>query len=111
MVTSIARQSVIIKCNMQKSVIVGNYEFYYAAGLMNRLFHLECQAQMKPEELLAYILSREEQIHPSNEKEEYLVKLVKYYEPLEKYDEQMVELFHWGENEKDVWQIKTSYTS
>ncbi len=30
MVTSIARQSVIIKCNMQKSVLTGNYEFYYA---------------------------------------------------------------------------------
>mgnify|MGYP000019504385 CR=1 FL=1 len=37
MVTSIARQSVIIKCNMQKSVLTGNYEFYYAAGLIAKL--------------------------------------------------------------------------
>ena len=37
MVTSIARQSVIIKCNMQKSVLTGNYEFYYAAGLVTKL--------------------------------------------------------------------------
>ena len=34
MVPSIARQSVILKCNMQKSVMLGNYEFFYAAGLM-----------------------------------------------------------------------------
>ena len=34
MVPSIARQSVIIKCNMQKSILTGNYEFYYAAGLI-----------------------------------------------------------------------------
>ena len=34
MVPSIARQSVIIKCNMQKSILTGNYEFYYAAGLL-----------------------------------------------------------------------------
>ena len=27
MVLSIARQSVIIKCNMQKSILTGNYEF------------------------------------------------------------------------------------
>lgn len=41
MVTSIARQSVIIKCNMQKSVLTGNYEFYYAAGLIAKLFGVE----------------------------------------------------------------------
>ena len=41
MVTSIARQSVIIKCNMQKSVLTGNYEFYYAAGLIAKLSGVE----------------------------------------------------------------------
>ena len=34
MTTSIARQSIILKCTMQKSVLLGNYEFYYAAGLL-----------------------------------------------------------------------------
>ena len=29
MVTSIARQSVIIKCNMQRAFLLGNYEYYY----------------------------------------------------------------------------------
>ena len=40
MVTSIARQSVILKCNMQKSVLLGNYEFYYIAGLLKKLFNV-----------------------------------------------------------------------
>ena len=38
MVPSIARQSVIIKCNMQASVLLGNYEFYYLAGLMKKIY-------------------------------------------------------------------------
>ena len=41
MVTSIARQSVILKCNMQKAVMLGNYEFYYAAGLIANLSGVE----------------------------------------------------------------------
>ena len=41
MVPSIARQSVILKCNMQKSVMLGNYEFFYAAGLMRKLYNIE----------------------------------------------------------------------
>lgn len=37
MVTSIARQSVILKCNMQKAVMLGNYEFYYGAGVAGKI--------------------------------------------------------------------------
>lgn len=51
MVTSIARQSVIIKCNMQKSVLTGNYEFYYAAGLIAKLSGVEISDDIKPIEL------------------------------------------------------------
>ena len=32
MITSIARQSIILKCLRQKSVLVSNYELYYTAG-------------------------------------------------------------------------------
>ena len=41
MVISIARQSVILKCLRKKSVLVGNYEFYYLAGFMKKLYGLE----------------------------------------------------------------------
>ena len=52
MVPSIARQSVIIKCNQQTSVLLGNYEFYYLAGLMKNLFVLDLNEDMQPVELL-----------------------------------------------------------
>ena len=55
MVPSIARQSVIIKCNMQKSILTGNYEFYYAAGIIANLSGVEIPEDIKPEELLALL--------------------------------------------------------
>lgn len=109
MVISIARQSVVIKCLRQKSVIVGNYEFYYAAGLMNKLFSLGITKDMEPEELMGKIQEKIDSIQGNNPQEEYLIKLVKFYEFLPNYDDQMKTLFYWGENEPDEWKINTSY--
>lgn len=105
MVTSIARQSIIIKCTQQTSVLLGNYEFYYLAGLMKKLFGLDLNADMKPEELFANIEKNLEQLEPKDEKEAYLIKLVSVYKPLEKYDAQMKELFTWGATEEKLWQV------
>ena len=43
MVTSIARQSVILKCNMQKAVMLGNYEFITEQGLPEKSGDLRFQ--------------------------------------------------------------------
>ena len=51
MTTSIARQSVIIKCNMQRAYILGNYEFYYAAGLAGKLCGFDVPDEVQPEQL------------------------------------------------------------
>jgi hypothetical protein len=32
------------------------------------------------------------------------------YEPGEDYDAQMAELFAWGEQEPDLWQVVTDFT-
>lgn len=109
MVTSIARQSVILKCNMQKSVLLGNYEFYYIAGLLKKLFNVSADADMEPETLSEYLLSVVDTLSPKDEKEAYLIKMLKGYEPLPEHDEQMKELFAWGEQEPDLWQVKTSF--
>ena len=108
MVTSIARQSLILKCNMQASILLGNYEFYYAAGLMNNIFGLDAKADMKPDELFDYLLANIGSCEAKDDKEEYLIKMISRYEPLETYDDQMKELFAWGETETDKWQVKTS---
>ena len=50
MITSLARQSVVIKCNMQKSTMLGNYEFYYGAGLLDKLHGLGIDEEFLPSE-------------------------------------------------------------
>ena len=105
MVTSIARQSLIIKCNMQRSILLGNYEFYYAAGLFEKLFGVEIPEDIQPVELLNLLLDKIPQLRPENEKEEYLIQIMKDYKPGEEYDEQMKELLLWGKNEQNLWQV------
>ena len=109
MTTSIARQSIILKCTMQKSVLLGNYEFYYAGGLFKKLFGLETSEDMQPFKMSEYILGQLDHLTPKDEKEEYLIKIVSTYEPLETYDEQMKELFRWGASEPDLWRVTTNY--
>ena len=105
MVTSIARQSVIIKCNQQTSVLLGNYEFYYVAGLMKKLFDFPLSEEMGPEELFSVMKENYSNANPKDEKEAYLLKLVEFYKPLEVYDEQTKELFRWGAGEEKLWQV------
>jgi hypothetical protein len=106
MVTSIARQSVIIKCNQQASVLLGNYEFYYLAGLTKKLFNFPVTEDMEPEMLFTVIKENISNAAPKDEKEDYLLKLVEFYKPLPVYDEQTKELFRWGANEDKLWQVQ-----
>lgn len=107
MVTSIARQSVILKCLRRKSILLGNYEFYYLAGLMNHCFGISCSREMQPQEMIDYILEELPSLSPKNEQEEYLIKLVSTFRPVLEVDEQMRELFDWGESEENLWQVTT----
>ncbi|MBP3677135.1 MAG: DUF3837 domain-containing protein [Agathobacter sp.] len=105
MVPSIARQSVIIKCNQQASVLLGNYEFYYLSGLMKKLFDLDLNEDMQPMEMLEGVQSKLDSLSPSNEQEAYLIKLARNFKPGENLDEQMKELFRWGATEEKLWQM------
>lgn len=105
MVPSIARQSVMIKCNMQKSVLTGNYELYYVAGLISKLEGIEVDENLKPLELLEYLQAQTKELHPDDPREAYLVKLVHDYKPDESCDEQTRELFEMGKNEQYLWQV------
>ena len=105
MVTSIARQSVIIKCNQQSSVLLGNYEFYYLAGLLKKIYNLDLNEDMQPQEMLDKIQANLGQLAPQDEKEAYLIKLVSVFKVEEKYDDQMKELFRWGATEEKMWQV------
>lgn len=108
MVPSIARQSVILKCLRKKSILLGNYEFYYAAGLMKKLYHLDISEEMEPESLFHKILENLGSITPGNENEEYLIGIMKNYRLQKEYDDDTKTLFRWGETEEAMWQITTS---
>lgn len=85
--------------------MLGNYEFYYLAGLLKKLFDLDLNQDMKPAELCEKIQKKLSACQPQNEKEAYLIQLVKVFKPLEEYDEQMKELFQWGATEERLWQM------
>ena len=90
MVPSIARQSVIIKCNQQTSVLLGNYEFYYLSGLMKKLFSLDLNEDMQPMEMLEGVQSKLDDLTPNNPQEEYLIKLARNFKPGETVDAKWV---------------------
>ena len=105
MVTSIARQSVILKCRMQKAIMLGNYEFYYGAGLLVKLLGLDLSEEEKPEALKEHIMEQLDQAAPENEMESYLVHIIREFRPDELYDDQMKELFLWGKGEEYPWSV------
>ena len=108
MVPSIARQSVIIKCNMQKSILTGNYEFYYAAGLAAKLAGFEITDDIRPEELQNLLVEKLPTLTGKDEKETYLFHMLIDYRPREEYDEQMKELLVMGKDEKNLWSVTVS---
>ena len=69
MVPSIARQSVMIKCNMQSAFLLGNYEYYYAAGLASQLSGFEVPKDIMPAELFALLEKELEHVETKDEKE------------------------------------------
>ena len=105
MVTSIARQSVIIKCNMQKAVMLGNYEFYYGAGVLARLEGFKIPDDIQPVQLKELLEEKLKGVAPKDEKEAYLVNIILDFRPDEIYDEQMKELLLWGEKEERLWRM------
>lgn len=105
MVTLTARQSVILKCNMQASIMLGNYEFYYGAGLYCKLQGIEVQEDIRPNELKEALQPELTKEFGGSDQEKYLKKLLSEYTPLEEYDEQMKELLLWGLEEEKLWKV------
>lgn len=105
MVTSIARQSIIIKCNMQKGTVLGNYEFYYAAGVAAKLYGIEIPDEIQPQGLGELLAEKLDTAAAKDEKEQFLIRSLKEYVPREEYDEQMKELLLWGKGEEYLWQV------
>ncbi len=103
MVVSIARQAVIIKCNIQKSVMLGNYEFYYGAGLLAKISGRSIEKGMEANALMEQVQTIIADYEPKDEKEEHLIHMLRYFHPDERHDEQMDQLFQMGVEEEQIW--------
>lgn len=105
MVLMLAVESVRRKCEMQASVLVGNYEFYYAAGRLAALCGKDnpglfaAGETASPAELKEAVMSALEKFAPSDEKESYLARMLERYRPGETWDDQTRELFVMGKEE------------
>ena len=104
MVVSTARQSVVIKCKLKESILLGNYEFYYAAGLIGKLTGVAFDETLPPGQLYEAVKQAAENYQAKDEQEAYLLHMLARFKPDEKVDDQMKELFRWGLTEKSMWQ-------
>ena len=101
MVPMLAVSSIEKKLEMQASVIVGNYEFYYAVGKFSALTSLGADENTRPVELKEAVENALADFQPADDAQTYLVKLLERYRPSESYDEQMNLLFRWGREGKE----------
>lgn len=92
----LAKQSIQIKCKIQSSVLIGNYEFYYAGGLLCRLAGKIPPHDIRPKEFYAFLEPLFTSYQPKDKQEAYLLQLLKGYKASEEYDEQMPMLMQMG---------------
>lgn len=103
MITSVVRQSIIIKCNLQESIMLGNYEFYYAIGLFSKIAKQSFSIEKSPKELKEEVLPIMEAYQTTDDREKYLIHLLSNYNPKEECNEQMLELYQMGNQEENMW--------
>ena len=108
MVPSIVRQSVILKCLQQKSTLLGNYEYYYAAGLFVRLSGVQIPSGLEPKELAKALSEGLSSYEPDDPREIHLKATLAVFHPEEKKEAVMDELFSEGMNEAHLWQVNLS---
>ena len=106
MVTSIARQAVIIKSGTGNSILLGNYECAYALGLLSKAASIEEDDSYLDMRLWhETVMERLDGFASEDERLMEVIRIVKAYEPEEKVDDQMRELYHMGFTEHRMWQM------
>lgn len=92
----LAKQSIQIKCSIQSSILLGNYEFYYAGGLLCKLAGKIPPHDIQPKEFYTFLEPLFVSYEPKNKQEAYLIHLLKNYKASAQYDEQMPQLMQMG---------------
>ena len=98
MVEELAVNSVEKKLDMQASILVGNYEYYYACGKLKSLIELAVDEETAPlvmKEIVDEALASYSPDEESEPAKAYLKTLLRY-RPSDAYDAQMADLFLRG---------------
>lgn len=104
MVTSLARQAVIIKSGNDTSILTGNYELAYALGfLAGQLGIPISESDVDLQDLHGKIVEELKNRTLKDEKIKRLFRMVRLYDPAAEWDGQMQELLHAGLMEKYPW--------
>ncbi len=101
----LTRQSVVIKCSLEASIMTGNYEMYYAAGLLAKLMGREIEADIRPDALHTLVHGWVDEFSPADGHEKHLAHMLKYYHPdPDRYDGEMAALLQMGLHEPHLWE-------
>ena len=93
MIPLLAKQAVEQKLILQSKIMIGNYEFYYACGLLAGYLGKEFVNRNNPIELQHIVV---ESCQNTDKTIAHLAEIIRGYHPDEKYDEQMEELYQDG---------------
>lgn len=106
MVTSIARQSVIIKSKTGNSILLGNYECGYALGLLSKMAGLpENDSFEDMRQWYEHVMSQLDGFISEDERLTEVLRITKNYEPAPNVDGQVKELYQMGYREERMWQM------
>lgn len=93
----LAEQAIDRKLEMIQSVIVGNYEYYYAAGILTTYTDLQVDGSMKPQEMMQVLQDTLKECQGETERQQFLLRIMLRYEVDDRYDEEiMPQLFETG---------------
>ncbi|MBO5241150.1 MAG: DUF3837 domain-containing protein [Lachnospiraceae bacterium] len=106
MVTSIARQSVIIKSKTGNSILLGNYECGYALGLLSKVAGLDENESFEDmRQWHEHVMSQLDDFKSPDERLTEVLRITKNYEPDPEVDEQVKQLYRMGYGEERMWQM------
>ena len=106
MVTSIARQAVIIKSQTGNSILLGNYECAYVLGLLSKAAGLNGDDRFEDmRQWHESVMSQLAEYQSEDARLMEILRITKNYEPEPEVDAQMKELYHMGFTESRMWQM------
>lgn len=106
MVTSIARQAVIIKSGTGNSILLGNYECGYALGLLSKRAGLaEDDSFSDMNHWHESVMSQLADFQSEDERLMEILRITKNYEPDPEMDAQVKQLYHMGYTEMHIWEL------